>query len=552
MVCCSWQAAANTEHTALLQHFPQSTLSPEQQLAEWAWFADAAKPYQGMTVRVVSERIYTHWYESNVLAPLFSELTGIQVIHELTSEDDVIKKLQAQQQTGLNIYDAYINDSDLIGTHFRNQQVVSLSRFTEGEGKAVTLPTLDLDDFMGLPFTTASDGQLYQLPDQQFANLYWYRQDWFSRPELKQQFKELYGYELDVPVNWSAYQDIAEFFSEYVREIDGQRVYGHMDYGKRDPSLGWRISDAWLSMAGTGDQGLPNGIPVDEWGIRVEDCRPVGASVARGGAIDAPASIYAIQKYVDWLKDYAPPEAQNMNFSEAGAEIAKGHIAQQIFWYTAFTAELTRPELPITDEHGKPLWRVAPSPTGAYWQAGMKSGYQDVGAWTLLKSTPLKRQQAAWLYAQFAVSKSVSLTKTLETLTPIRYSDVHSEAFSAMAPKLGGLVEFYQSSAHQEWTPTGSNVPDYPQMATLWWQYAGLASYENEPVPEVMQQLAVAMDSKLEQLANSSDSPCAPRLNPQQEKGVWFAQPGSPKAKLDNENPAGRTLSYSELLKRWE
>lgn len=552
MVCCSWQAAANTEHTALLQHFPQSTLSPEQQLAEWAWFTDAAKPYQGMTIRVVSERIYTHWYESNVLAPLFSELTGIQVIHELTSEDDVIKKLQAQQQTGLNIYDAYINDSDLIGTHFRNQQVVSLSRFTEGEGKAVTLPTLDLEDFMGLPFTTASDGQLYQLPDQQFANLYWYRQDWFSRPELKQQFKELYGYELDVPVNWSAYQDIAEFFSEYVREIDGQRVYGHMDYGKRDPSLGWRISDAWLSMAGTGDQGLPNGVPVDEWGIRVEDCRPVGASVARGGAIDAPASIYAIQKYVDWLKDYAPPEAQNMNFSEAGAEIAKGHIAQQIFWYTAFTAELTRPELPITDEQGKPLWRVAPSPTGAYWQAGMKSGYQDVGAWTLLKSTPLKRQQAAWLYAQFAVSKSVSLTKTLETLTPIRYSDVHSEAFSAMAPKLGGLVEFYQSRAHQEWTPTGSNVPDYPQMAALWWQYVGLASYENEPVPEVMQQLAVAMDSKLEQLASSSDSPCAPQLNPKREKDVWFAHPGSPKAKLDNEDPAGRTLSYKELLKRWE
>ena len=37
-------------------------------------------------------------------------------------------------------------------------------------------------------------------------------------------------------------------------------------------------------MAGAADKGLPNGMPVDEWGIRVADdkCTPVGAS-ARGG-----------------------------------------------------------------------------------------------------------------------------------------------------------------------------------------------------------------------------------------------------------------------------
>ena len=97
-------------------------------------------------------------------------------------------------------------------------------------------------------------------------------------------FKKIYGYELGVPVNWSAYEDIAEFFSVHVKEIDGVQIYGHMDYGKRAPDLGWRMTDAWLSMAGAGDKGLPNGKPVDEWGIRVDGCRPVGASVERGGA----------------------------------------------------------------------------------------------------------------------------------------------------------------------------------------------------------------------------------------------------------------------------
>ena len=115
-----------------------------------------------------------------------------------------------------------------------------------------TLPTLDLEDFIGISFTTGPNGKIYQLPDQQFANLYWFRYDWFSDSQLKKKFEEIYGYPLGVPINWSAYQDIAEFFTKKVKEIDGQPVYGHMDYGKRDPSLGWRFTDAWLSMAGAG------------------------------------------------------------------------------------------------------------------------------------------------------------------------------------------------------------------------------------------------------------------------------------------------------------
>ena len=110
-----------------------------------------------------------------------------------------------------------------------------------------------------------------------------------------------------MPVNWSAYEDIAEFFTNDVKEVDGVKVYGHMDYGKKDPSLGWRFTDAWLSMAGNGDKGIPNGMPVDEWGIRMEGCRPVGSSVERGGDTNGPAAVYAITKYLEWLKKYAPP-----------------------------------------------------------------------------------------------------------------------------------------------------------------------------------------------------------------------------------------------------
>ena len=390
-----------------LDEFQPSTLSREEQLKELEWFIDAARPFRGMNIKVVSETITTHEYESKVLARAFSEITGINVTHDLIQEGDVIEKLQTEMQSKRSIYDAYINDTDLIGTHFRYGDVVPLSDYMEGEGKDVTLPTLDVDDFIGKSFGTGPDGKLYQLPDQQFANLYWFRADWFEREDLKKRFKEIYGYDLGVPVNWSAYEDIAEFFTVHVKEIDGVRVYGHMDYGKKDPSLGWRFTDAWLSMAGTGDKGFPNGKPVDEWGIRVEGCHPAGSSVERGGATNAPASVYALTKYIEWLKKYAPPEAAGMTFSEAGPMPAQGHIAQQIFWYTAFTADMTKPGTPVVNEDGTPKWRMAPSPHGAYWEEGMKLGYQDAGAWTLLKHTDPERRKAAWLYAQFTVSKTV-------------------------------------------------------------------------------------------------------------------------------------------------
>jgi len=175
--------------------FKPSTLTPEQQLAELKWFIKAAEPFRGMKINVVSETITTHEYESKVLAKAFSEITGIQLTHDLLQEGDVVEKLQTQMQSDKNIYDGWVNDSDLIGTHFRYGKVESITDLMANEGKAYTSPTLDLKDFIGISFTTAPDGKVYQLPDQQFANLYWFRADWFERPELKARFKEKYGYE---------------------------------------------------------------------------------------------------------------------------------------------------------------------------------------------------------------------------------------------------------------------------------------------------------------------------------------------------------------------
>jgi glycerol transport system substrate-binding protein len=414
-----------------------SVLSEAEQKAEMEFFINAAKPFAGMEIKVVSETIATHEYESKVLAPAFTAITGIKVTHDLIGEGDVVEKLQTQMQTGENIYDAYVNDSDLIGTHWRYQQVRNLTDWMAGEGADVTSPTLDLDDFIGTSFTTGPDGKLYQLPDQQFANLYWFRYDWFNDEKNKADFKAEYGYDLGVPVNWSAYEDIAEFFTG--RDLSHLGVEGDClwQHGLRQ--------EGPLARLALHRRVDVHGRHGRRWRAERSAGRRMGHSCEReltacrllrhAWRCDQLARrSLCREKAIDWLQKYSPPAAAGMTFSEAGPIPAQGNVAQQMFWYTAFTAATVEPGLPVMNEDGTPKWRMAPSPHGVYWKDGQKIGYQDAGSWTLMKSTPVDRAKAAWLYAQFVTSKTVDLKKSDVGLTFIRESTINSDHFTERAP----------------------------------------------------------------------------------------------------------------------
>jgi glycerol transport system substrate-binding protein len=199
-----------------------------------------------------------------------------------------------------------------------------------------------------------------------------------------------------------------------------------------------------------------------------------------------------------------------MTFSESGPVPAQGQIAQQMFWYTAFTADMVgEGAAAVLNEDGSPRWRMAPSPHGAYWQEGTKVGYQDVGSWTLMESTPMDRAQAAWLYAQFVTSMTVDVEKAHAGLTFIRESTIQHESFTERAPELGGLVEFYRSPDRVRWSPTGTNIPDYPRLAQLWWQNIGDAVTGAKTAQE-------ALDALCQQQRRSSPVLSAPAC-----RAIW-------------------------------
>jgi len=548
---CAQPALAQDPYEAAIRkwarEFSPSALSEDERMAELRWFSQAAEPFRGRTVRSVAEDIKTHYWEREVLAQAFEEITGIKVEHEIIGEGSVVERLVEQLRTGRVTYDIYVNDADLVGTHLRSQAVLNLTEYMNGEGQQFTNPNLDLDDFFNLEFGQDYDGNQLQLPDQQFANLYWFRYDWFTRPDIQEAFKAEYGYDLGVPLNWAAYEDIAEFFTG--RVIDGQPVYGHLDYGKKSPSLGWRFTDAWLSIAGVGDVGLPNGLPVDEWGIRVQSRVPVGASVERGGAANGPAAVYALTKYIDWLDKYAPPEAKTWRWVDAGPKASRGDIAQRIFQYITWLSDESFHELdsPVVGSDGKPLWRVAPTPHGRYWDEGMKVGYQDAGSWTIPKNVKGQRRAMAWLWAQFCVSKSVELKKFLVGGTPVRRSTVFSDYVTEHKDEWGGLIEFYRSSEEQKWTDTGPNVPNYATLSALWWPNIARAIEGDLTPQQAMDAIAQQMD---EAMANMHMAVYEPRLNEPRQREYWLASPGAPKP--ERPRPRPETISYDELMMLWD
>jgi glycerol transport system substrate-binding protein len=137
-------------------------------------------------------------------------------------------------------------------------------------------------------------------------------------------------------------------------------------------------------------------------------------------------------------------------------------------------------------------------------------------------------------------------------LTPIRESDIRSSAMTDLAPKLGGLVEFYRSPARVAWTPTGTNVPDYPKLAQLWWKNVAVAVTGEKTPQAAMDNLAEEMDQVMGRLERAGMSRCAPKLNKKEDPNKWLSDKGAPWKKLANEKPKGETIAYDTLLNAWK
>jgi glycerol transport system substrate-binding protein len=433
--------------------FQPSTLSKDQQMTEMKWFIDAAKKLQAAGVKeisVVSETITTHEYESKTLAKAFEEITGIKVKHDLIQEGDVVEKLQTSMQSGrvdLRRLDQrqrpdrhplpLRQDHEPDRLHVRRWQGVDQPRASTSRTSSAPSFTTGPDK-QAVPTARPAVRQPVLVPCRPVR----------ASEDLKTKFKAKYGYDLGVPLNWSAYEDIAAFFSEDVKTIDGKPIYGHMDYGKKDPSLGWRFTDAWLSMAGTADIGITErqaGRRMGHSRLGPTSCNAAWApAVSRGGATNSPAAVYALTKYVDWMKKYAPKEATGMTFGEAGPVPAQGSDR---------AADLLVHRLHRRHDQAWPAGRqrgrhaeVAhgrPARTARTGSRACRTATRTSAAGPSSRAHDANKTAAAWLYAQFVTAKTTSRSRRpswADTDPRVGHPEQGDDRPGAEARRAGGVL----------------------------------------------------------------------------------------------------------------
>jgi glycerol transport system substrate-binding protein len=143
-------------------------------------------------------------------------------------------------------------------------------------------------------------------------------------------------------------------------------------------------------------------------------------------------------------------------------------------------------------------------------------------------------------------------------LTFIRQSTLDLQHFTDRAPKLGGLIEFYRSPARLQWSPTGTNVPDYPKLAQLWWQNIGDASSGAKTPQEAMDSLCAEQEKVLGRLEKAGvQGDKGPVLGEEKDLATWNAAAVAagglaPQLKIENEKEKPITVNYDDLIKSWK
>jgi glycerol transport system substrate-binding protein len=102
------------------------------------------------------------------------------------------------------------------------------------------------------------------------------------------------------------------------------------------------------------------------------------------------------------------------------------------------------------------------------------------------------------------------------------------------------------------WTPTGTNVPDYPKLAQLWWKNVAVAVTGEKTPQQAMDNLAEEMDQVMARLERAGMAQCPPKLNAKSDPAKWLSDKGAPWKKLANEKPKGETIAYEKLLNAWK
>jgi len=362
------------------------------QAAQADFWSDAGAAYKGTTIRGVSESTPPSNYVRDVLAPAFTEATGINVEFEATSWDQMYDKAIKDMEANTGIYDFVYIEQDIIYSYLARDFLVDITQMLEDN------PNLKSPDFDIAKFTTFIEnfqdeqGHVYGIPMEAFVKVYLYRKDLFDDPEVKEAFKAKYNRDLAPAKNHQEYREIAEFFTQWGKD-KGQELWGTTVQAHTGHPASWY--EFFESVAPT--------FGVYNWGIKADN--NYAASVANGGEMNSDKAKAALEWYVGNL-EYAPPEATQSTWDEVAATFAAGRAAQGlVYGENAAWISTDASKSQVVGNVGVTLPPVAEGVMADAESGAGYIGYYDGGAFGIPHSS--KNKEAALLFLQYIGQETV-------------------------------------------------------------------------------------------------------------------------------------------------
>jgi multiple sugar transport system substrate-binding protein len=256
------------------------------------------------------------WDPANALVELskdFTAKTGTPMKFEFVPWPNFADRMLNELNSHGTLCDVIIGDSQWIGGSAENGHYVKLNDFFDKNG-------ISMDDFMPATVVGYSEWpkntpNYWALPAMGDALGWTYRKDWFARPELKAEFKQKFGRELDVPKTLDELHDIAQFFQG--REIDGKKVYGAAIFTER------------------GSEGITMGVAnfLYPYGFQYQAAdKPYDMQ----GHVNSADAVKGLEAYKALYDCCTPPGYSNSYMEQNLDAFKSGQVALQMNWFAFF------------------------------------------------------------------------------------------------------------------------------------------------------------------------------------------------------------------------
>jgi len=292
------------------------------------------------------------------------------------------------------------------------------------------------DDFPDslLRYQKDTDGKIYGLPWWDGPVMFYYRKDLFENPQEKENFQKEYGYELNPPMTWKEFLDIAQFFTRDTDQNGTVDFYGAVQ-GARQGGQNL-VYDVLLML-------FTNGIEILD-----ENFKPV---------FNTEDGAKAIQFYADLMNKYkvSPQASTTYDVPESGDFFLNGNCAMHWNWaHIAGFAE--------DPEKSKIVGNCGYSLMPKGENGSNKS---LISYWTYAIPKASKNKEATYKYIKFITSKEMDKLMVEYYGQPVRLSTWNDPGFVEKYPFFPWIAKTHEDIGVVPQVPEFTQINDVLQIA---------------------------------------------------------------------------------------